>query len=94
MKKTRIVNLDLIEQVKQMPCLVCEKRPSDAHHVSSVGSGGSDTTNNLMNVCRRHHSEIHQVGWSKACSKYPIIRSWLEKMGRDDILERMEKTKS
>ncbi len=31
----------------------------DVHHISSRGSGGDDTLENLICLCRRHHNLAH-----------------------------------
>jgi hypothetical protein len=31
----------------------------DVHHISSRGSGGDDTLENLICLCRRHHNKAH-----------------------------------
>ncbi len=55
------INDRLREWIRQQPCLICQKAPSDPHHVKSRGSGGIDK-GNLIPLCREHHSKIHNVG--------------------------------
>ncbi len=31
----------------------------DVHHIASRGSGGDDTLENLICLCRRHHTRAH-----------------------------------
>jgi hypothetical protein len=31
----------------------------DVHHIASRGSGGDDTFENLICLCRRHHNRAH-----------------------------------
>lgn len=87
-KTKRIVDRKLIEQVRKLPCMAqpCAER-SDAHHVTPKGAGGSDVANNLMPLCREHHSLWHQNP-SQVIVKFPCVRSWLMMAERFDILER------
>lgn len=45
--------------VRSLPCLVCLKKP-DPHHIKTRGAGGSDFL--AVNLCRKHHGEIEQIG--------------------------------
>ena len=51
----------------------CSNRDVDSHHIKSRGSGGSDDVFNLLDLCRTHHTEIHQIGNYKFCKKYPEV---------------------
>lgn len=31
----------------------------DVHHIASRGSGGDDTLENMICLCRRHHNQAH-----------------------------------
>lgn len=91
MKPKRIVDLNLLEQVRNLPCLACvslaktvdwsdvyeNKVRSHPHHVKSVGSGGDDLPSNVMSLCQNHHIEIHALGDIKFAKKYSVARSWL-----------------
>ena len=78
----------MLAYVRTQVCSACSYRSVDAHHVTSKGSGGDDTLNNLMPLCRVHHSEIHQIGNSRMCEKYGGVKSWFVKYKRYDQLER------
>ena len=62
--------------VSKQPCLICGRRPADAHHLRfaqhrALGRKVSDEF--LVPLCRGHHREIHRCGdeaswWSKAWS--------------------------
>lgn len=92
MKQKRLIDLELIEMVKTLPCIACRAVPcGDAHHVSTRGARGNDVANNLLPICRKHHTMIHAIGNKKMCEKYPSIRTWLELAGRDDIIRRMNR---
>lgn len=78
-KKKRIVNKALVSKVRELGCFVCGWKPCDAHHVRSRGAGGGDTEENLLALCRRHHSEIHQIGKTKFFSKYKTLQCYNKK---------------
>lgn len=63
-------NLDFI---KTLPCMVSDKKcvgPIDAHHWRTRGAGGLDELLNLAPLCRRHHTEVHQIGRKTFFKKY------------------------
>jgi len=55
---------------------VCESRRCDAHHVVHWADGGPTALDNLVLLCRRHHTLVHDgcigVEWSDAAE--PIFR--------------------
>jgi hypothetical protein len=63
-----------VEFVAKQPCLICGRRPSDAHHLRfaqhrALGRKVSDEF--IVPLCRGHHREVHRSGdeaswWSKA----------------------------
>lgn len=53
--------------------MACGKSGTDPAHIKSVGAGGDDHINNLLPLCREHHSEHHQTGWSKFIRKHPQV---------------------
>lgn len=88
-KPKRYVNEDNIKLVQDRPCVCCNAHPSDAHHLTTKGAGGGDHINNLINLCRKHHTEIHKIGLKKMCWKFPKIKEWLVQNKRFDLLERI-----
>lgn len=64
-----------------MNCCVCGKSPCDVAHIKTRGSGGSDEPFNLAPLCRRHHSESHQLGWHLFCEKYPVMIAVFRRRG-------------
>lgn len=87
-KSKRIVDEDLLSIVRTLPCLACNQRPSDAHHVTSRGSGGHDIATNVMPLCRGHHTQWHAQGPGHMVRTYPAIKHWLELAGRQDVLSK------
>ena len=90
-KNKRVVDKELCDRTKHTPCAVCGQVPAgDVHHVTTRGAGGGDTKENLMPLCRAHHTEIHAIGYGKALTQWPRLHGWLERMGRTDILDRVK----
>lgn len=87
-KPDRIVDEDLLETIRTLPCMACGITPSDAHHVTTVGAGGGDTAENVMPLCRRHHAEWHQMGPGWMVETYAVVRHWIAFAGREDVLAR------
>ena len=58
-KNKRIVNKKLLKDKKGV-CEICGKKGStEKHHKKTKGSGGNDTEENLIEVCRICHTKIH-----------------------------------
>ena len=63
-----------VKFVSKQPCLICGRRPADAHHLRfaqhpALGRKVSDEF--IVPLCRGHHREVHRSGdeaawWSKA----------------------------
>jgi hypothetical protein len=70
----RIRDREHVKSVAKQPCLVCGRRPADAHHLRfaqppTLGRKGSDEF--TIPLCRGHHREVHRCGdeavwWDKA----------------------------
>ena len=61
----RIRDREHVKSVAQQPCLVCGRRPADAHHLRfaqppALGRKVSDEF--TVPLCRGHHREIHRCG--------------------------------
>jgi hypothetical protein len=79
--------------VCSQPCLICGRRPSDAHHLRfgqprALGRRVSDEF--IVPLCRVHHRELHRGGdekkWWQATSIDPLEvaqRLWRETCGRN-----------
>src|SRR5262249_5703265 len=84
----RIRDREHVRHVTKQPCVVCGKRPSDAHHLRfaqlpALGRKVSDEF--TVPLCRAHHREIHRFSdegsWWRDSGTDPlaIARSlWLE----------------
>lgn len=88
LKKKRIVDRKLIEQVKQMKCLACGSLPPvDADHITTRGAGGDDTEDNLMPLCRRCHTLRHKLGIKTFAKKFLSVRRFLILKKRFDVID-------
>lgn len=59
-KNKRIVNKKLLKDKKGV-CELCGKKgQTEKHHIKTKGSGGNDTKDNLIEICRVCHTKIHQ----------------------------------
>jgi hypothetical protein len=84
----RIRDRDHVRLVAKQPCLICGRRPADAHHLrfaqpKTLGRKVSDEF--TVPVCRGHHREIHRCGnevaWWKKVGVDPTVPAralWLE----------------
>jgi ERF superfamily len=75
----RYRNRDHLRLVMQQPCLLCGRKPSDAHHIRFVqpralGRKASDEF--AVPLCRSHHRAVHRAGEEKA---------WWKQAGIDPI---------
>jgi hypothetical protein len=77
----RIVNRKLLDLIKTRPCVVCNGKhgPSDPAHIKTRGSGGDDTEENVMPLCRLHHIEQTGLNWFRFCERYPKVLKELER---------------
>ncbi len=81
-KPRRIRDRKLLDHEKSKPCSVSEcRKASDPDHIRSRGSGGHDTSDNILPLCRSHHTERGTVGWGVFLMKYPHVEEILEKKG-------------
>jgi hypothetical protein len=69
----RIRDRDHVKSVAKQPCLVCGRRPADAHHLrfaQSPALGRKVSDEFTVPLCRGHHREVHRCGdeaawWNK-----------------------------
>ena len=92
-KPRRYRNKDHLRYVAQQPCLICGRKPSDAHHIRyaqprALGRKASDEF--TVPLCRVHHRAVHRVGneraWWQAAGMDPL--SVASKLWRTDATER------
>jgi hypothetical protein len=73
----RIRDRDHVKSVAKQPCLVCGRRPADAHHLrfaQSPALGRKVSDEFTVPLCRGHHREVHRCGDEAA---------WWKKIGID-----------
>ena len=74
-------------------CVICGKPSSDLAHRYAVGKGRNRNKinhvgNQVLALCRSHHSEQHQIGMDTFNNKYHLTDSWVDV---DDRLNNMLK---
>jgi hypothetical protein len=65
----RYRNRDHLRFVMQQPCLLCGRKPSDAHHIRFVqprALGRKPSDEFAVPLCRSHHRAVHRAGDEKA----------------------------
>jgi hypothetical protein len=86
-KLRRIRDRGHVRSVAQHPCLICGRRPADAHHLRFVQSkalGRKVSDEFTVPLCRGHHREVHRCGdeaaWWRNTGADPIVAArslWL-----------------
>ena len=84
----RLRDREHVKSVAKQPCLVCGRRPSDAHHLRFAQSralGRRVSDEFTVPLCRGHHREVHRSGdeaaWWRNSGVDPTISAralWLE----------------
>jgi hypothetical protein len=64
-----------------IPCVICNRTPTDSCHIKTNGSGGTTEDFNILQACRMHHNEQHTIGWSRMVYKYPHLAVILKSKG-------------
>lgn len=55
----------------------------DKHHIKSRGAGGSNEPDNLINLCRFHHTEVHGIGRWTFAKKYNLVDRFINATGSE-----------
>jgi hypothetical protein len=61
----RVRDREHVKSVARQPCLICGRRPADAHHLRFAQSGalGRKVSDEFtVPLCRGHHRELHRYG--------------------------------
>jgi hypothetical protein len=84
----RIRDRDHVKSVAKQPCLVCGRRPADAHHLRFAQSralGRKVSDEFTVPLCRGHHREVHhcrdEATWWKKAGIDPTVSAralWLK----------------
>ena len=94
----RVRDRDHVRLVAQQPCLICGRKPADAHHLRFMQSralGRKVSDEFSVPLCRGHHREVHrcgdEAGWWGNTGVDPTLAAralWLEShplpMGREE----------
>ncbi len=84
----RVRDRDHVKSVAKQPCLICGRRPSDAHHLRfaqhpALGRKVSDEF--TVPLCRGHHRELHrcreEADWWRKAGIDPTVQAralWLQ----------------
>jgi ERF superfamily len=94
----RVRDREHVRYVTQQSCLICGRRPSDAHHLRFAQNRALNrkvSDEFTVPLCRGHHREVHRSGdeatwWSKAGIDPTIIARalWLQTHPLPPILEK------
>jgi hypothetical protein len=68
----------LCDKVRNGPCLICNMKATDVHHLKSRGSFGDDVEHNLVGLCRACHTLIHSKGIATIAKTFIHFKEWLE----------------
>jgi hypothetical protein len=84
----RLRDREHVKHVAKQVCLICGRRPCDAHHLRFAQSGalGRKVSDEFMvPLCRGHHREVHrcgdEAGWWHNAGLEPLVAAralWLE----------------
>jgi hypothetical protein len=81
-KKKRIVDENLLSEIRTMPSAACGYHLSvDPHHVKTVKTGGDDVEENIIPLCRNHHTMVHRQGLEYMAQNFQGVTSWLDRNG-------------
>lgn len=65
-KHKRVINKRVIEEIRKSECELCGSRCyAQPHHIHTVGSGGGDIRENLIQLCVDCHMGAHDGRISK-----------------------------
>lgn len=91
LKTKRVENRHLLDTYHKMRCIVCSRYGSDPAHIKSKGAGGDDTAENILPLCRIHHSEQHSKGHIHMIKKYYSYDLALRARGWEVIQDKLRK---
>jgi hypothetical protein len=81
----RVRDREHVIYVTQESCLICGRRPSDAHHLRFAQSRAKASDEFTVPLCRGHHREVHRSGdeatWWKKAGINPTLHArmlWLQ----------------
>lgn len=87
LKRRRKVDKDALEEAKEKPCVSCGRGPTDPAHIKSRGSGGDDSWENVIPLCRSCHRLQHAVGICRFVRTHEAVRDALHARGWEVVRE-------
>lgn len=66
--------------VSYNPCVACgidHTEGNEFHHVRTRGAGGGDEAFNMMTLCHRDHTLVHNIGLITFSKRFPKVHDWL-----------------
>lgn len=74
--RTDDIDTYLIQCLKHRRCCICGCA-ADVHHADAVGMGHNrrtydDRLNEIIALCRIHHTKVHQIGWQRFTNMYKV----------------------
>lgn len=76
LKRTDDIDAYLIQCIRYKKCCICG-RPADVHHVDAIGMGNDrrhfdDSENEIIALCREHHTQAHSLGNARFMERYKV----------------------
>lgn len=74
--RTDDINIYLIQCIIYRRCCICGK-PADIHHMDAIGMGNDrrtydDSQNEIIALCREHHTLAHSLGRQRFMERYKV----------------------
>jgi len=66
-----------MEWIRQQPCLICGKRPVEAHHYGPRAFGRKASDSQAIPLCREHHQ------WPNPEAVHTLGKRWAQHHGID-----------
>ncbi len=63
---------DYLAFVRRLPCLACNRSPSEAHHTKKAGTGLKGDDTRAVPLCTEHHREHDNLGRETFQKKYGL----------------------
>ena len=87
LKTIRRKDRKLLDEIKALPCIACGMGPCDPAHLKSKGSGGDDTWENVIPLCRKCHHYQHLIGLCKFIRTNNDVYAAVRERGWDLVYE-------
>lgn len=81
LKPRKISRPALLKHFRTLNCVICGAADPDPAHIRSVGAGGWDIDENIVPLCREHHSLQHSKGWMYMLRTFERLAAHFRKLG-------------